>query len=234
MLEQLFYCILRFRSLSLFWKQAREIAFSKGKAKRDSNYCRDKICLILEPFPLISCSIMNPYSLSELRAAILESHADFAAYLRSLPLEVFLSPISNTWSPLQHAQHVMTPEKLLAGTLTGRKFKPLETPAISRSYEEVAAAYRQALKTTTLTSNPFPPPEYATLDALEATRGLFLSEWLQSGAALEAALAGYSDAELDAFEGRHPAMGWLLLREFMLFIVYHVVHHRTALEGRLG
>lgn len=177
---------------------------------------------------------MNPYTLPELRAAISESHQNFAAYLRDLPLEVFLSPVQGTWSPLQHAQHVMTPEKLLAGTLTGRKFRPLETPAISRSYEEVAAAYRQALKTTTLTSNPFPPPEYAMLDALEATRGLFLSEWLVSGAALEAALAGYSDAELDAFEGRHPAMGWLPLREFMLFMVYHVAHHRAAIKGRLG
>ena len=177
---------------------------------------------------------MNPYSLPELRAAIHQSHADFAAYLQALPLETFLSPIQGTWSPLQHAQHLMTPEKLLAATIAARKFKPLETPAISRSYEEVAAAYRQALKTTTLTSNPFPPPEYAALDTLEATRGLFLSEWLASGAALEAALAGYSDPELDAFEGRHPAMGWLPLREFLIFMVYHVAHHRTAIKGRLG
>ena len=179
-------------------------------------------------------SAMNPYSLPELRAAILESHTDFALYLQSLPLETFLSPIQNTWSPLQHTQHVMTPEKLLAGTIAARKFKPLETPVISRSYEEVAAAYREALKTTTFTSNPFPPPEYAGLDALEATRGLFLSEWLQSGATLEASLAEYSDAELDAFEGRHPAMGMLPLREFLIFMVYHVAHHRAALEERLG
>ena len=177
---------------------------------------------------------MNPYSLPELRAAIHQSHADFAAYLRSLPLEVFLSPISNTWSPLQHAQHAMASEKILAASIAARKFKPLETPVISRSYEEVAAAYREALRTTALTSNPFPPPEYAMLDALEATRGLFLSEWLASGAQLEASLAGYSDAELDAFEGRHPAMGWLPLREFMLFMVYHVAHHRAAIKGRLG
>lgn len=177
---------------------------------------------------------MNPYSLSELRAAIHQSHQNFAAYLRDLPLETFLSPIDNTWSPLQHAQHVMASEKMLAASLAARKFKPLETPASSRSYEEVAAAYREALRTTTLTSNPFPPPEYAGLDALEATRGLFLSEWLASGAALEAALAGYGDAELDAFEGRHPAMGMLSLREFMLFMVYHVAHHRAAIKGRLG
>ena len=104
----------------------------------------------------------------------------------------------------------------------------------ARDASYLEAAYRQALKITTLTSNPFPPPEYATLDALEATRGLFLSEWLQSGAALEAALAGYSDAELDAFEGRHPAMGMLSLREFMLFMVYHVAHHWAAIKGRLG
>ena len=176
---------------------------------------------------------MNPYSLPELRAAIHQSHTDFAAYLKSLPLETFLSPIGNTWSPLQHAQHLMTPEKLLAATIAARKFKPLETPAIARSYEEVAAAYRDALRTTTLTSNPFPPPEYARLDALEATRGLFLSEWLSSGAALEAALAGYSDADLDAFEGRHPAMRMITLREFLLFMVYHVAHHRAAIESRL-
>ena len=177
---------------------------------------------------------MNPYSLPELRAAIRQSHADFAAYLRDLPLETFLSPIGNTWSPLQHAQHVMASEKVLAASIAARKFKPLGTPAISRLYEEVASAYREALKTTTLTSNPFPPPEYAGLDALEATRGLFLSEWLASGAALEASLAGYADAELDAFEGRHPAMGWLPLREFLIFMVYHVAHHRAALERRLG
>ena len=177
---------------------------------------------------------MNPHSLPELRAAILESHEDFAAYLQALPLGTFLSPIGNTWSPLQHAQHLLMPEKLLAATIAARKFKPLETPAVSRSHEEVAAAYREALRTTTLTSNPFPPPEYAGLDALEATRGVFLSEWLASGAALEAALAGYSEAELDAFEGRHPAMGMLPLREFLMFMVYHVAHHRTAIKGRLG
>ena len=177
---------------------------------------------------------MNPHSLPELRAAILESHTDFAAYLQALPLEVFLQPIQNTWSPLQHTQHVMASEKVLAQAVAARKFKPLETPAISRSYEEVAGAYREALRTTTLTSNPFPPPEYAGLDALEATRGLFLSEWIASGAALEASLTGYTDAELDAFEGRHPAMGMLPLREFLIFMVYHVAHHRAALEERLG
>ncbi len=177
---------------------------------------------------------MNPHSLSELRAAILESHTDFAAYLQALPLEVFLSPIRGTWSPLQHAQHVMASEKILAASIAARKFKPLEMSAVSRSYEEVAAAYREALRTITFTANPFPPPEYAGLDALEATRGLFLTEWLQSGATLEASLAGYSDAELDAFEGRHPAMGMLPLREFLIFMVYHVAHHRTALESRLG
>ncbi len=177
---------------------------------------------------------MNPYSLPELRAAILESHTDFAAYLQALPLATFMHPLQGTWSPLQHAQHLMAPEKLIAGTLEARKFKPLGTPAVSKSYDEVAAAYREALRTTSLTSNPFPPPEYAGLDALEATRGLFLSEWLQSGRALEAALARYADEELDAFEGRHPAMGMLSLREFLLFTVYHVAHHRTAIEGRLG
>lgn len=177
---------------------------------------------------------MNPYRQSELRAAILESHEDFAAYLRSLPLETFLNPIQGTWSPLQHAQHLMAPEKLIAATLTARKFKPLEVSALSRSYEAVAAAYREALTTTTLTSNPFPPPEYAALDALEATRGLFLSQWSSSGAALEAALVGYADAELDAFEGRHPAMGMLSLREFLMFMVYHVAHHRAAIKARLG
>ena len=177
---------------------------------------------------------MNPYTLPELRTAILESHEDFAAYLQALPLETFLEPIKGTWSPLQHAQHLMAPEKLIAGTLTAHKFKPLGTPVHSRSYEEVAAAYKAALTTTTLTSNPFPPPQYAALDALEATRGLFLSEWRQSGATLEAALAGYSDADLDAFEGRHPAMGMLPLREFLLFMVYHVAHHRAAIKGRLG
>ena len=177
---------------------------------------------------------MNPYTLPELRAALRQSHEDFAAYLQALPLEVFLKPIGNTWSPLQHAHHLMISEKLLAASVAARRFKPLETPAISRSYDEIAAAYREALRTTTLTSNPFPPPEYAALDALEATRGLFLSEWLRSGAALEASLAEYTDAELDAFEGRHPAMGMLSLREFLIFMVYHVAHHRAALERRLA
>jgi hypothetical protein len=179
-------------------------------------------------------SAVNPYNLTELRTAILKSHADFAAYLQALPLEVFLQPIGHTWSPLQHAQHLLMPEQRLAATIAARKFRPLETPAVSRSYDEVAAAYREALRTTTLTSNPFPPPEYAGLDALEATRGLFLSEWKASGAALETALAGYTDAELDTFEGRHPAMGMLPLREFLIFMVYHVAHHRDALERRLA
>jgi hypothetical protein len=177
---------------------------------------------------------MNPFTLPELRAAILETHAGFAAYLRALPLETFLNPVQGTWSPWQHAQHVMMGETALAGALAARKLKPLEVPATSRSYAQVVDAYRTALANTELPKNPLNPPEYAHLDALEATRGFALSEWRASGEALSSSLEGYTDAALDQWQGRHPLLGWLPLRELLMFMVYHVHHHQRALEGRLA
>jgi hypothetical protein len=177
---------------------------------------------------------MNPYTLPELRAAILETHSAFETYLRGLPLEVFLNSVQGTWSPWQHAQHVMMGENALAGALTSRKLRLLEVPAVSRSYGAVVDAYRTALANTEIVNNPLSPPPYAALDALEATRAFALSEWRSSGEALSKSLDGYSDAELDALQGRHPLLGWLSLRELLMFMVYHVAHHQRALEARLA
>ena len=177
---------------------------------------------------------MNPYTLDEIRSAIPAQHKRFADYLRGLPLATFLGSLGNTWSPLQHMQHLMNSEAALAGFIGARKFLPLQTPAASKNYNEVIAVYRAALEATPIPNNPFPPPEYGSLDALEATRGLALGEFLKGGDLLVEATRSCSDAELDAFQGRHPLLGKMSLREFLLFSVYHVEHHQIALEKRLG
>lgn len=183
---------------------------------------------------MYSTESLNPYTLPELRAAILEVHTDFATYLQALPLPVFLNPVQGTWSPWQHAQHLMMGEGGMAGALTARKLKPLETPATSRSYADVAAAYRMALAIIPMPNNPFSPPEHAALDVLEATRGFALSEWRRSGEAFAGSLEGCMDAELDTWQGRHPLLRWLPLREFLMSMVHHVPHHQHVLEDRLA
>ena len=94
--------------------------------------------------------------------------------------------------------------------------------------------YLAALEATPIPNNPFPPPEYGSLDALEATRGLALGEFLSGGDHFVNALRTYNDAELDALQGRHPLLGMMSLREFLLFTVYHVEHHQIAVGRRLG
>jgi DinB superfamily len=177
---------------------------------------------------------VNPYTLEEIRGAIPAQHRRFVDYLRSLPLETFLNPLEGTWSPLQHMQHVMNSETTLGGFVGARKLLPLQTPAASKNYNEVIAMYRAALEMASIPNNPFSPPEYGALDALEATRGLALGEFLNAGEAFVKAMESYSDAELDAFQGRHPLLGMMSLREFLLFTIYHVEHHQLALEKRLA
>jgi DinB superfamily len=177
---------------------------------------------------------VNPYTLDEIRAAIPAQHRRFTDYLRGLPLATFLGSLDNTWSPLQHMQHVMNSETTLGGFIGARKFLPLQTPAVSKKYNEIITIYLAALEATPIPNNPFPPPEYGALDALEATRGLALGEFLRGGDQLVNALQSYSDAELDTFQGRHPLLGMMSLREFLLFTVYHVEHHQIALEKRLS
>jgi uncharacterized damage-inducible protein DinB len=179
---------------------------------------------------------MNPYTLTEISAAMSEQHQTFATFLRALPLETFLSPLQGTWSPLQHLQHLMASERPFTQGLETNRFKPLETPATSRTYAEVVAAYQAALESAPpglLTNNPFSPPEYAGLDALETTRGLALSEWHTSGEGLVAALTQYDDASLDALQGRHPLLGWMSLREMLFFMTHHISHHQAVLERRM-
>jgi DinB superfamily len=180
---------------------------------------------------------VNPQTIVEIRNALPVQHQAFAAFLRALPLEAFLSPLQGTWSPLQHLQHLMAGEKPFAQALETRRFKPLESPATSRTYPELVAAYHAALEAAppgALVNNPFSPPEYAQLDALETTRGLALSEWNACGDAIVRALEGYEDAELDAVQGKHPLMGWLTLREFAFFMIYHIEHHQATLERRIS
>jgi hypothetical protein len=193
-------------------------------------------CRGQQPLPLTPPTLptVNPYRLDEIRVAIPAQHQRFADYLRGLPLTTFLSSLDNTWSPLQHMQHVMNSETTLGGFIGARKFLPLQTPAASKNYNEVVSTYLAALEATPIPNNPFPPPEYGALDALEATRGLALGEFLNSGDQLVKALQSYSDTELDAFQGRHPLLGMMSLREFLLFTVYHVEHHQIVLQKRLG
>jgi uncharacterized damage-inducible protein DinB len=161
-----------------------------------------------------------------------EIHDAFAG----LPLEAFLAPQGEHWSPADHLRHLtksvrpvarfLGKPKIVTGFLFGRH------KGASRTFEDIVELYRRTLQGGAKAGRYAARPrgEGELTDA--AWRERTLDHWRQAAADLVRVLPKWNDRALDRYRLPHPLMGKFTLREMLYFTLYHNAHHARRVWER--
>lgn len=169
----------------------------------------------------------------EITDALNEKHDKFINYLSGLPEEIFIKQYSGKWSAGQQLEHIFLSVKPVRQALSlpafilrmiwGKSNRP------GRNYDTLVIKYQQKLAEGGKAPNRFVPEPVS----LERRKGLIqlLSAEIET---LNKNTGRFSESELDRYVLPHPLLGKLTLREMLLFTIYHVQHHQSALEKSIA
>ena len=178
----------------------------------------------------------EPYSGSEIVAAVHRVHAAGEAFMESLPARVFVEPQGSKWSPADHVRHLtkstrpvalgLALPKPMLGVLFGRKEGP------SRSFEEIRLVYRARLEAGGQ-AGVFAPSSRPVAPDPESWRQTVLDGWREATLGMLARLVAWDEESLDLYRLPHPLLGRLTVREMLFFTLYHDAHHLVLVAGRI-
>lgn len=177
----------------------------------------------------------NPRSRDEILEAIAAVEAEVAAFFGGLSDGEFLLRVGDAWNPAEHLAHLCTTVNAVARGLAAPKWllrlRFGRAAAPSRGFAEVREAYRAALAAGGRAPAPFEPPR----EDGRATerRAALLGRWSRANGRVRGALARWSERELDRLVLPHPLLGKLTVREMLLFVLYHDLHHVEGAGRRL-
>jgi len=174
----------------------------------------------------------EPWTGSEIASALESGSRELASYFRSIPEPVFFSGDDKAWGPAHHLAHVTRPHSRIGSALRNPSVLPAHASGRSRTYSEIRDTYRTGLVAAApqlATSNPIPP-----VVEPGATREGLADAYAAEAERLRAALADWSEEQLDARAMRHPILGFLTTREMLFFIHIHDRHHLDNVRGKLS
>jgi hypothetical protein len=168
----------------------------------------------------------------EINKQLLDSHAQFIAFINSLSENDFVYAADSKWSAGQQLDHIIKSVSpvstafaipaLILKTLFGKANRP------SRTYPELVERYQQKLVLGGKAPSRFVPPIIAIHQREKLTRQL--DKTLQS---LCKRFHTFSEHDLDHFILPHPLLGKLTLREMLYFTIYHAGHHEKNIREAL-
>ena len=145
----------------------------------------------------------------------------------------FFAPLGVAWSPAEQVRHLtrsMTPllpvlrlPKLALRLLFGRSH------ASSATLGALRVRYQRALDAGGQAGKYAPTPETGSG---RPRRNAIMDAHSETIRGLTAAMARWSDEELDSYRLPHPLLGKLTVREMLLFTVLHNEHHVAVAERR--
>ncbi len=169
----------------------------------------------------------------------LRTHRDEAeAFFSELPLDEFLTPQGDRWSPADHLRHLTKSVRPVAnalrlprfvlGVLFGRAVGP------GRAFEPLREVYQGKLADGAQAGRfaPSQRPLPTQASEQEVYRRRVMEHWRAASQALEAEVPRWSEAALDRYRLPHPVLGKLTVREMLLFSVYHAAHHARLVARR--
>lgn len=171
----------------------------------------------------------DPATPEELSSALDQAADEIGRYFAGLDDQAFWDGTPEQWGAAHHLDHLIRSNLPVAGGLGAARgrLQPLPTEHQSKTYAQIQADYRAVLATGVKASGRWlPQPEGSQVKLVERYRA--------SLGAVNDALAGWTDAELDAWAMPHPALGILSVREMLLFTLMHNRHHLEGVQARLG
>ena len=177
----------------------------------------------------------TPRSGAEIVTELLRLHEECEAYLKTLPLDAFVQPQGEKWSPAEHVRHLSKSVRPVAMALGLPRFilwlRFGRASAASRSFEVMRETYRARLAAGATAGRFTPSPQALPPDAT-AYRETVLAAWREANADLRARIGSWDEASLDRYILPHPALGKLTVREMLFFSLYHNAHHLNLVARR--
>jgi hypothetical protein len=166
---------------------------------------------------------------AELVADLARTRDEVSAFFRSLPPGVFTRGTPEQWSPSHHLDHLTRSNSPVVKALTvARDRLPrMREDHPPRSASALRDLYREALRGGVKASGRYLPDPSGDQTAQ-------LAEYAGTLDALRAALADWSEADLDGSALLHPALGELSVREMLEFTLAHNEHHLRGVQARLN
>lgn len=155
---------------------------------------------------------------------------------RRMEAALFWSRHDGQWSPADNVHHLMISTapvtralhmpRLLLCACFGVSRRP------SRSWDALRSAYRDGLAAGAKAGRYAPPRGAVPVEAAPGQRRLVLQcEGTVLG--LENAIEPWREEDLDRYWLPHPVLGWVTVREMLMFTLFHFDHHRDNVARRL-
>jgi DinB superfamily len=141
---------------------------------------------------------------------------------------LFFTNFNNKWSIAGNLIHLVKsvhglnkayamPKEQLLGAFGKPTHKPIENNALFQRYKAVLA------------TNPF-NPKFAPENTEGDTKASIIAYFETQHAIFIGTLNNFTEEELDNYQIPHPALGNLTVREMYYFTIFHIEHHRQAME----
>ena len=177
----------------------------------------------------------TPASAQEILDTIARLLGESDTYLSHLPIDAFVKPQGEKWSPSEHVRHLSKSTFPLVRALALPRLVLLvcfgSHAGPSRPFPVVRDAYRVKLAEGATAGRFAPSPRPVPSD-LEAWRREVLSAWSAAATSLSSQVRRWNEVQLDRYRLPHPLLGRLTVREMLFFTIYHTSHHLNALASR--
>lgn len=165
----------------------------------------------------------------EIIARLRKDHDSFISYIGGLSDRQFLHAAPQKWTAGQQLQHIYLAVRpvVLAFGLPKFMLRLLFGKANrqSRTYDELVARYHDRLENGGKASRPFIPRPVKFNERTRIVKGL-----KEKTDILCTRIANFTEEELDTLLLPHPLLRKITIREMLYFTIYHVGHHRAAIE----
>lgn len=172
----------------------------------------------------------DPRTRDEILAALEARSREVLEAVAAIPDDAFMAGDTERWGPGQHLTHVTSAHARLARALADPAGLPEQPAGESRDYAEVQGAYVAALAAT-------PPALLARnsrTGAAEGTRAEIVARYEAASSRLREAAGAWDEGALDARGVPHPLLGVIRVREMLLFMLYHDLHHLEGIRRSVG
>lgn len=171
----------------------------------------------------------DPATRGDFLNALAGAADDIGGFFAGLDAEAFWDGTPERWSAAHHLDHLIRSSLPVAnglGAARGR-LQPLPAEHQSRTYAQIEAEYRAALSSGAKAFGRWLPQP-------EGDQTELVGRYRASLDAVNDALAGWSNTELDAWAMPYPALDVLSVRGTPLFTLMRNRHHWEGVRARFN
>jgi hypothetical protein len=194
----------------------------------------------LSDMPMLARLVPNhvrAYQRVDIAGGLRQLCAASERYWNSMSAEEFARPLGAAWSPADNVRHLTKTVRSVARALRLPRFLLRllfgRSRRLSRSYDTIVAEYHHRLRCGGRAGRY--APRVATVGAdFEAYRRQVLTDHHAAIEQLANLVLNWRRTHVDTLRLPHPLLGKLTVREMLLFVLYHNLHHVQVVARRRG